>query len=227
MIQRELKTFFSLMQFFDENEPFDYDEPVEEPVAQDDWQHLTTLLDNADDYRPFDLNDSWDTPPERSSAVIRIIFRRQLPSSVFQHFSEDPPTVYRRTNTGTPTAPYLYTDESRNGLIFLPEPDTSAINMLTWQPTSATTHVHPESQAIEWLKRQRQVNPLFADNIQRVQMLIQDQPCKSCLNGLKSSMGQVLPAKANVRIRWIKPRNRFASFRERRYQPKVNRWSTR
>lgn len=215
------------MQFFDENEPFDYDEPVEEPVAQDDWQSLTTLLDNADDFRPFDLTDSWDTPPERSSAVIRIIFRRQLPSSAFQHFSEDPPTIYRRTNTGTPTTPYLYTDESRNGLVFLPEPDARAMNMVTWQPTSATTHVHPESQAIEWLKRQRQVNPLFADNIQRVQMLIQDQPCKSCLNGLKSSMGQALPANANVRIRWIKPRYRFASFQERRYQPKVNRWSTR
>ncbi len=212
------------MQFFDENEPFDYDEPLEEPIGQDDWQDMTTLLDNADDFRPFDLADSWDTPPERSSAVMRIIFRRQLPASAFQHFSESQPTVYRRTNTGTPTAPYLYTDASRNGLVFLPKPQARSMNLVTWQPASAASHIHPENQAIEWLQRQRQVNPLFADNVEGVRMLIQDQPCKSCLNGLKSSMGQALPANANVRIRWIKPRNRIAFFQERRYKPKVNRW---
>ena len=214
-----------MMNYFNE-----YDEPFNDGMAfgssqMAHWDDMLNLLDNADGLQAFDVGHAVPA----SYAVIRLLFRPGLSHSAWGNWVEERRVVCRQNKANQNARPYSYTRPDRQSVLLWPQENGNSLDLVTWQPQQDNGHGsnHPETKAVEWLQRQQQINPDFNQHIERVNMMIQDEPCHTCLNGLKSSLQQVLPVQSKVQIKWVKPRYKIQSFRERRYQPKVSRWNRR
>jgi len=219
----------SIMQYYNDNQLPYGDETDADTGQSANWDNMLDLLDDADDFQPMNSPAIRSQSGPLSYSVIRLILRKSQPRSAWINMLGGNPQIYQRNNEGKNGRPYSFVNSRRQSVVVWPYSQGNTIDLVSWHSDPDNGHAsnHPESQAVEWLQKQQRSHPDFNSTIGQVKMLIQDEPCNTCLHSLKSSLQKVLPADSNVHIKWIKPRPHLMTFRERRYKPTVLRWGRR
>lgn len=199
---------------------FNYDAPEK-------WDGMLDLIDNSGNFQPFDVTSDFFEPSP--VAVLRVTFRNEPQRYNWRHWIEGRPKIFRRTHDGKLTSPFSFTNRQRRSILLWPGVRNNTLDLITWKGKYNTGHSssHPEETALNWLKHQNRINPGFTEAISQIRMMIQDRPCNSCLDHLKSSLRQSLTPDTQVRIKWVRPdqSKRFGFFRERHSQPVINHWN--
>lgn len=205
-----------MMYFDDDPDEERFDEPV-----PDEWDDMLQIMDGADAIPGFDAIE------EPSYAVLRVVFKHKRPD--WRSLGASSPGTFQSGDNRDVIRPFSYSDPARRSILLWDEPDENALDLVTWQNPRDSDHdsSHPETDAVEWLQSRQQADPYFGENILRIKLLIQDKPCKTCLAGLRSSLDKIMPAGSGADIKWVKPNpdKRYQFFRDRRYQPGIQRWN--